>query len=475
MSEKYTESSIIQAQLSLNPLDGRYYSKISSLVKNLSEAALNRNRLSVEIEWLIHLTNNKAVPGIKPLQLEQKHKLRNIVKNFDNKDILAISKYESMIRHDVKAVEYYLKDKIHYIGLSYLNELVHFGCTSEDINNLAYAICIREAMNDTWIPKAKNLIKIISDMAYLHRNVSMLSRTHGQPATPTTMGKELAVAAYRLKRQLKRILNQEYLGKINGATGTYAAHYISCPNTDWQYIAKSFVEKLDLKWNPLTTQIEPHDWQCELYEIIIHFNMILHNLCTDIWTYISLGFFEQSSEKNEVGSSTMPHKVNPIRFENAEANLEISNSLLNVLKLNLITSRMQRDLTDSSMQRNIGISLGYSVLAIVNISNGLKSLLISSDVLKKDLHENWNVLSEAIQTIMRVEAIAGNAEVSNPYEKLKELTRGKHITKKHLDLFVNELNVSSNLKNMLKKLTPDKYNGIAAQLVDWLNDDEGSY
>jgi adenylosuccinate lyase len=309
----------------------------------------------------------------------------------------------------------------------------------------------------------------LAAMAEANRDVPMLSRTHGQPATPTTLGKELAVVVHRLIRQLDRIGRTEYLGKINGATGTYAAHYASVPTADWQAVSKGFVEGLGLTWNPLTTQIESHDWQAELYADMARFNRILHNLCTDIWSYISIGYFVQIPVEGATGSSTMPHKVNPIRFENAEANLEISNGLLDTLAATLVTSRWQRDLTDSSSQRNIGVAFGHSVLAISNVAKGLDRLDVAADVLAADLDQNWEVLGEAIQMVMRAEAVAGTPGMENPYERLKDLTRGHRVDAARMKEFVSGLGLSAEAEERLLALTPGNYNGIAGQLVEHLS------
>lgn len=306
----------------------------------------------------------------------------------------------------------------------------------------------------------------ISDMAQDAKATPMLSRTHGQPATPTTLGKELAVFAHRLNRQLNRIAQTEYLGKINGATGTFAAHVAAAPDTDWPAISQSFVEGLGLDWNPLTTQIESHDWQAELYSDIARFNRILHNLCTDVWSYISIGYFQQIPVEGATGSSTMPHKVNPIRFENAEANAEISCSLLDTLGATLVTSRWQRDLTDSSSQRNIGVAFGHSMLAISNVIKGLERLDVAENLLAEDLDQNWEVLGEAVQTAMRAEAIAGREGMDNPYERLKDLTRGHRVDGERMREFIGELGLSEAAEQRLKGLTPGQYTGLAEQLVD---------
>ncbi|MBO9705137.1 MAG: adenylosuccinate lyase, partial [Arthrobacter sp.] len=332
----------------------------------------------------------------------------------------------------------------------------------------SYALGVKGAVEDVWLPAARALVDQISAMATENRDVPMLSRTHGQPATPTTLGKELAVVAHRLGRQLDRISRTEYLGKINGATGTFAAHVSAVPAADWTEVSRTFVEGLGLDWNPLTTQIESHDWQAELYADVARFNRILHNFCTDVWSYISIGYFAQIPVAGATGSSTMPHKVNPIRFENAEANLEISSGLLDVLASTLVTSRWQRDLTDSSSQRNIGVAFGHSLLAISNVVKGLKQLKVSVDVLAADLDGNWEVLGEAIQTVMRAEAIAGVPGMENPYERLKDLTRGHRVDAARMQEFVSGLGLSDEARDRLLQLTPASYTGVAAALVDYL-------
>jgi adenylosuccinate lyase len=455
-------------QIALGPLDGRYQPAVAPLVDYLSEAALNRDRVAVEVEWLIHLSSNNVLPGAGPLTAEQQEKLRAIVTEFDADSVTELADIEAVTVHDVKAVEYYIGRRLPGLGIERLTAMVHFGCTSEDINNLSYALGIQGAVQDVWLPAARDLVAQISKMAEDNRAVPMLSRTHGQPATPTTLGKELAVMAHRLNRQLDRIARTEYLGKINGATGTYAAHAASVPDADWQQVAKTFVEGLGLSWNPLTTQIESHDWQAELYADVARFNRILHNVCTDMWSYISIGYFVQIPVAGATGSSTMPHKVNPIRFENAEANLEISSGLLDVLGSTLVTSRWQRDLTDSSSQRNIGVAFGHSLLAISNVAKGLDRLKVAEDVLAADLDTNWEVLGEAIQMVMRAEAIAGVDGMENPYERLKDLTRGQRVDAARMREFVQSLGLSKDAEARLLALTPGKYTGIADELVDHL-------
>ncbi|MCQ1994139.1 adenylosuccinate lyase [Arthrobacter sp. zg-Y1171] len=467
-SEPRVSLASVSPAIALGPLDGRYRSATAPLVDYLSEAALNRDRTHVEVEWLIHLTSNAVLPGTAPLTEDQQNQLREIVTGFDGNSVAELGEIEKRTVHDVKAVEYYIADRLPALGLENLKSLVHFGCTSEDINNLSYALGIKGAVENVWLPAAQDLVDQIAGMAEDTRTVPMLSRTHGQPATPTTLGKELAVTVHRLTRQLRRIRNTEFLGKINGATGTYAAHYAAAPQTDWQQVARSFVEVLGLAWNPLTTQIESHDWQAELYADIARFNRILHNFCTDVWSYISIGYFAQVPVEGATGSSTMPHKVNPIRFENAEANLEISNGLLDTLASTLVTSRWQRDLTDSSSQRNIGVAFGHSVLAISNVAKGLQRLHVAEEVLAVDLDSNWEVLGEAIQMVMRAEAVAGVEGMENPYERLKDLTRGHRVDAERMKEFIAGLGLPAEAEARLQALTPAKYTGIADTLVDHL-------
>jgi adenylosuccinate lyase len=452
----------------LGPLDGRYQPAVAPLVDHLSEAALNRNRVHVEVEWFLHLAEHSVLPGLAPLDEEQTAALRRIVTDFDSRSVAELAELEAVTVHDVKAVEYYLGRRLQALGLERLVPLVHFGCTSEDINNLAWALGIKDATTDVWLPAARALVADVAALAESAAATPMLSRTHGQPATPTTLGKEMAVVAHRLGRQLSRVERTEYLGKINGATGTYAAHYASVPTADWTGVSRDFVAGLGLTWNPLTTQIESHDWQAELYADLARFNRILHNFCTDVWSYISIGYFQQVPVEGATGSSTMPHKVNPIRFENAEANLELSNALLDTLGATLVTSRWQRDLTDSSSQRNIGVAFGHSLLAISNVSKGLARLDVAEDVLAADLDQNWEVLAEAVQMVMRAEAVAGVEGMANPYERLKDLTRGRRVDAQRLQEFVAGLGLSPEAERRLSGLTPATYTGVAAELVRYL-------
>jgi adenylosuccinate lyase len=460
---------LADAGIALGPLDGRYRAAVAPLVEHLSEAALNRERVHVEVEWLIHLTDHQVVPGARRLTGEEKQRLRDVVRHFGPDDVVELAEIERVTVHDVKAVEYFLKRRMAGTSLDDVTELVHFSCTSEDVNNLAYALMVRGAVTEVWLPAARALADEVAALAHQLADVPMLARTHGQPATPTTLGRELAVLAHRLRRQLRRIDRTEYLGKINGATGTWAAHVAAVPDADWQEVSRSFVEHLGLTWNPLTTQIESHDWQAELYADLARFNRVLHNLCTDVWTYISLGYFVQSRGQGTVGSSTMPHKVNPIRFENAEANLEVSCALLDVLGSTLVTSRLQRDLTDSSMQRNIGTAIGHSLLAVDNVRRGLAGLDADPAAMQRDLDANWEVLGEAVQSVMRAAGIAGAPGMDEPYERLKELTRGRRVDGAAMRRFVEGLGLPDAERDRLLALTPSSYTGLAAELVKHLD------
>ncbi|MGJ7442450.1 adenylosuccinate lyase [Aquipuribacter sp. MA13-6] len=449
-------------EATLSPLDGRYRPAVEGLLEHLSEPALNRERLRIEVAWLLHLTKQQVLPGVRRLTDVEVQRLHGIAADFDADTVTRLREIERVTVHDVKAVEYLLKERLAGTSLADVSEVVHFACTSEDINNLAYARLVQRAVREVWLPAATSLVDQVATLARQYRSVPMLARTHGQPATPTTMGKELAVLAHRLRRQLDRVTRADFLGKMNGATGTYAAHHAAAPDVDWQSVSRDFVEGLGLTWNPLTTQIESHDWQAELYADVQRYNRVLHNLCTDAWTYISQGYFTQVAPAGSIGSSTMPHKVNPIRFENAEANLELSDGLLEVLQRTLTTSRLQRDLTDSTTQRNIGVALGHSLLAIDNAARGLASLDVDSAVLDADLESSWEVLGEAVQTVMRLHGL------ENPYERLKELTRGKRVDGPAMTEFVRGLGLPQDVTDRLVALTPQTYTGIADELVDHL-------
>ena len=455
----------------LSPLDGRYREQVAGLGEHLSEAGLNRARIQVEVEWLIHLTDHELF-GARRLTADEARQLRHVVTDFDDAAIDDLARREAVTRHDVKAVEYYVRDRLAELGLTELAELTHFACTSEDVNNLAYALTIRAAVRDVWMPRAREVVAALRERALALRETPMLAHTHGQPATPTTVGKELAVTVHRLERLLASVDEVEYLGKFSGATGTFSAHLAADPEHDWIAASREFVTGLGLSWNPLTTQIESHDWQAQLYQRIAHTGRVLHNLCTDMWTYISMGYFRQIPQPGATGSSTMPHKINPIRFENAEANLEISGGLLATLAQTLVTSRLQRDLTDSTTQRNIGVAFGHSLLALDNIQRGLREVAVAPAVLAADLDTNWEVLGEAIQTVIRAEVTAGRSSIADPYAMLKELTRGRRVTAEDLREFVDGLDIGDAAKARLRELTPAGYLGLASELVGELEHPE---
>jgi adenylosuccinate lyase len=452
----------------LSPLDGRYRAAVAGLGDYLSEAGLNRARVQVEVEWLIYLTGHRMF-GSEPLTEQQVASLRALVADFGQTEIDRLAELEATTRHDVKAVEYLVRERLHALGLDHVAELTHFAATSEDINNLSYALTVRAAVYEVWLPKLRGVIEALRAQAREFRADAMLARTHGQPATPTTMGKEIAVFVHRLERIAKQVAGTEFLGKFSGATGTFAAHLVADADADWARISREFVTGLGLTWNPLTTQIESHDWQAELYNRVSHANRVLHNLATDIWTYISMGYFRQIPQAGATGSSTMPHKINPIRFENAEANLELSSAILDSLAATLVTSRLQRDLTDSSTQRNIGVGFGHSLLALDNIQRGLGEIDLDRDLLAADLDANWEILGEAIQTVIRAEVTAGRSAIEDPYALLKELTRGKRIGRDDRVAFVEKLDIGQAAKQRLLELTPATYVGLASKLVDHLD------
>ncbi|WP_022885372.1 adenylosuccinate lyase [Glaciibacter superstes] len=451
----------------LSPLDGRYLAAVTELGEYLSEAGLNRARVQVEVEWLIALTD-RGLFGSAALEAEQKAALRALVTDFGQAEIDELATLEATTRHDVKAVEYLVRRRLSSLGLDHIAELTHFAATSEDINNLSYALTVKQAVHEVWLPKFGAVIDTLRNAAEDYRADAMLARTHGQPATPTTVGKEMAVFAHRLQRIRSQVEASEYLGKFSGATGTFAAHVAADPSADWPTISREFVESLGLGWNPLTTQIESHDWQAELYSRVSHANRVLHNLATDVWTYISMGYFRQIPQAGATGSSTMPHKINPIRFENAEANLELSSAILDSLAATLVTSRLQRDLTDSTTQRNIGVGFGHSLLALDNILRGFGEIDLDRELLAADLDANWEILGEAIQTVIRAEVTAGRSSIEDPYALLKEQTRGKRIGQEELARFVSALEIGDAAKARLLELTPGLYVGLADPLVDHL-------
>ena len=450
----------------LSPLDGRYHDTVAEIGQHLSEAGLNRARVHVEIEWLIRLAD-EGIFGAE-LSADERLALRDVATNFGDADVARIAELEATTRHDVKAVEYLVREHLERLGLSRIAELTHFACTSEDINNLSYGITLGAAVREVWRPAIDVVVQKLTALATSERDTPMLSRTHGQAATPTTFGKEIAVFVHRLTKLLADVDAVQLAGKFSGATGTFSAHVVAAPEVDWIRVSQEFVESVGLEWNPLTTQIESHDSQAVLLARISHVNRVLHNLCTDVWTYISQGYITQISVKGSTGSSTMPHKVNPIRFENAEANLEIASALGDALGATLVTSRLQRDLTDSTTQRNLGVALGHSLLAISNINAGLDDITVDRAALLDDVETNLEVLGEAIQTLLRAERAAGTTTIENPYELLKDLTRGKRLTAENLRTFIDGLEMSATGKARLLELTPATYVGLASKLVDYL-------
>ncbi|MEL0637792.1 adenylosuccinate lyase [Marinomonas sp. TI.3.20] len=440
----------------ISPIDGRYGSKTNVLRRSVSEYGLLRMRVIVEVRWLQALAKHPQIIEVPALSDEASALLDQLADNFSEADAQAIKDIEKTTNHDVKAVEYFIKNQMaNNAELAAISEFVHFACTSEDINNLSHALMLREALEVGITPELKNIITAIQDLAIEHAEQPMLSRTHGQTASPSTVGKEMANVAARLSRQLKQIENVEFLGKINGAVGNYNAHFSAYPDVDWQAHAEAFVTSLGLSWNPYTTQIEPHDYIAELFDAICRFNTILLDFDRDVWGYISMGFFKQKTIAGEIGSSTMPHKVNPIDFENSEGNLGIANAIMGHLSAKLPISRWQRDLTDSTVLRNLGVGLAHSLIAYQSTLKGISKLEINAPRLDADLNSAWEVLAEPIQTVMR------RYGIESPYEKLKELTRGRTIDQATIEAFVDTLEMPEDAKVELKKLTPATYIGNA--------------
>ena len=442
----------------LSPLDGRYQTKTAELRPLFSEYGLIRHRVLVEIRWLVALGEHKKIKEVAPFSAATQKQLNGILADFSETDARRVKEIEATTNHDVKAIEYFLKEKTRgNKEIARCTEFIHFACTSEDINNLAYALMLKQSRDEVLLSRIDRLIEAMTDLASRHADQPMLARTHGQPASPTTLGKEMANFAYRLKRTRHQIVGVPMLGKINGAVGNYNAHLAAYPEVDWPAFAKSFVEKLGLDWNPYTTQIEPHDYIAELLDAAARFNTILIDFNRDVWGYISLGYFKQKVVKGEVGSSTMPHKVNPIDFENSEGNLGLANALFRHLAEKLPVSRFQRDLTDSTVLRNLGVAFGYMLLACDSCLKGIGKLEVNAERLRQDLDHNWEVLAEAVQTVMRRHG------VEQAYEKLKDLTRGKGgITRESMQAFIHTLDIPANAKKRLLALTPDTYTGNAA-------------
>ena len=445
----------------LSPLDGRYQSKLDSLRPYFSEYALIKHRAWVEVEWLKALAAEPALNEIAAFSAETIKELDNAIAHFSEADATQVKAIEARTNHDVKALEYWLKEK--FDGnpeVKKASEFIHFACTSEDINNLSHGLMLKSARDAVMLPFLANLLARLSELSHQLADQPMLSRTHGQTASPTTMGKELANVVYRLQRQQKQLQNNEILGKINGAVGNFNAHLSAYPTFDWESFAKKFVESLGLVYNPMTIQIEPHDYMAELYDCLSRINTILIDLNRDIWGYISVGYFKQKVKAGEIGSSTMPHKVNPIDFENSEGNLGLANAVLRHLAEKLPISRWQRDLTDSTVLRNMGVAFGYTLLGYDSCLRGLNKLEVNPEKLAEDLNNSWEVLAEPIQTVMR------RYGIENPYEQLKELTRGKGgINKASLHTFIGGLAIPAEAKQALLEMTPANYIGKAVQLT----------
>jgi len=440
----------------ISPLDGRYGSSVKDLAAYFSESALMQYRVMVEVEYLIALGNEKEIKGLKSFTKTEQNKLRNIYKTFGPASAKKTKEIESTTNHDVKAIEYFLQSKLKKA----LHPWIHFALTSEDVNNLAYSLMWRDGLKEAYLPVLQNVNKELKKLAHRYKNSSMLALTHGQSATPTTFGKELMVFCHRLYRQIDQIKTHKLQGKFGGATGTWSAHKVAYPKVNWIRFATRFIKSLGLEPNLVTTQIEPHDSLAESYHQIVRVNSICTDLCRDMWSYISRGVLGQKKMAGEIGSSTMPHKINPIQFENAEGNLGVANSLLNHLANKLPISRMQRDLTDSTALRNQGVALGHSTLALKNILNGLGRISVNKSQLSAELNQHWEVLAEAVQTILR------KAGKQDAYKAMKTLTQGQQVDAESIKQFVSQLKIDDNDKQALLKLTPIDYIGLAPKLVE---------
>ena len=444
---------------SISPIDGRYSAKTGSLKRIFSEYGLIKYRLLVEVRWLEAMSKNSQIPEVPEFSLKSKNVLSNIVDNFSLEDAKVIKEIEKTTNHDVKAVEYYLKEKVSSTPeLQNVNEFIHFACTSEDINNLSHALMLEDG-RQVLLDEMRKTLNLITDLAKDNADVAMLSRTHGQTASPTTLGKEMANFSYRLMRQIEQLKEVKIMGKFNGAVGNFNAHISAYPNLDWPNTSKNFIESLGINYAPYSSQIETHDYIAEYFHALNRFNTILIDFCRDVWGYISLGYFTQKTIEGEVGSSTMPHKVNPIDFENAEGNLGLAIAIGEHFATKLPISRWQRDLTDSTVLRNLGVSCAHCLISYTSISKGISKLEVNQDKLIDDLNEAWEVLAEPIQTVMR------RYGVKNPYEKLKSLTRGKKIDAKILADFIGSLDIPEDAKEELRKLTPMNYIGDAIKLA----------
>lgn len=443
----------------LSPLDGRYRPLVDDLAERCSEKALLRARVHVEVEWLVEQAATDGLDGIA-LDGAQVEQLRSIAAGFGTAEAKRVKALERTTQHDVKAVEYFLAEQLKRRGLAALRPWVHFGCTSEDINNLAHGAILRDALDSSWKPAAAGLVSAVAAMAHQLRGDPLLSRTHGQPATPTTLGKELAVFVARWEGQLERLARVRPLGKFNGAVGTFSAHVVAYPDIEWPEVSRRFVERLGFAWNPLTTQIEPHDYVAETLHAVAGFNAVLLDFAADMWAYIGAGVLRERPAGDQVGSSTMPHKVNPIRFENAEANAGISTAILEHLGRKLPISRLQRDLSDSSALRNVGVALGHSLVAIRSVTRGLEHVAVDRDVLREQLDGSWEVLTEAVQTVLRKHGD------DNAYERLRALAAEGAVDRDRLHRFIADLDLSMAERSRLTALTPASYTGAAADLVE---------
>ncbi len=454
----------LSALTAVSPVDGRYGSKTISLRSIFSEFGLLKYRTIVEIRWLQKLAATAEIAEVPAFSEEANRYLDSVVADFNEEDAMRIKEIERTTNHDVKAVEYFLKEKVAGIPeLHAVNEFIHFACTSEDINNTSHALMLQEARDTVILPEIRNVIDAVRALAVEYRDIPLLSRTHGQPASPSTMGKEMANVAYRMERQYKQIESVEILAKINGAVGNYNAHLSAYPTLDWHKFSEEFItESLGVTWNPYTTQIEPHDYIAELFDAIARFNTILIDFDRDVWGYIALGHFKQKTIAGEIGSSTMPHKVNPIDFENSEGNLGLANAVFTHLAQKLPISRWQRDLTDSTVLRNLGVGVGYAIIAYTSTLKGISKLEVNREALLAELDRNWEVLAEPVQTVMR------RYGIEKPYEKLKELTRGKRVDGEAMRNFIDGLELPAEEKARLKEMTPASYIGQAIELTDKL-------
>ncbi len=448
----------LSALTALSPVDGRYASKTSAYRQFFSEYGLIKHRVLVEVRWLQALANHSEITEVAPFSADANLVLESILDNFSEDDAQRVKEIERTTNHDVKAVEYYLKEKISDNDeLNTVSEFIHFACTSEDINNLSYALMLKGGREEALLPEIDQLIASLKGLAGEYAEIPLLCRTHGQPASPSTLGKEMANVVYRLQRQRKQIAEVELLGKINGAVGNYNAHLSAYPKLDWEKFAKDFVESLGLTWNPYTIQIEPHDYIAELFDAVSRHNTIIIDFCRDIWSYISIGYFKQKVIAGEVGSSTMPHKVNPIDFENAEGNMGMANAMMAHLSQKLPISRWQRDLTDSTVLRTLGVGLGHTSIAIQSTLKGISKLEVNEAAIAADLDRNWEVLAEPVQTVMR------RYGIEKPYEKLKELTRGQRINAEIMATFIESLEIPRDAKDLLLDMTPASYIGNAIE------------